>query len=81
MITLKQAKALRPGDILHHKTKKDKDGSCQMWRVINKPLTWKDKPTKVYVGLEKYGGDTQYEYLTEIWLHLYHFPKKCKNTK
>jgi hypothetical protein len=86
-MTLKQVKALKLGDILHHNNKKEKDGSCQKWKVISGPkaynylnlkTTHKNKSAKFYVGLQH--EKEQFAYLTELWLHLYHLPNKCTNS-
>ena len=68
MITLEQAKSLKHGDILHHVTNKNKDGSPQRWRVNGKVQTWKRSPERVKVPI-KYGLYA-YDYLTENELDL-----------
>jgi len=72
MITLEQAKNLKPGDILHHNRNKNADGSCQRWRVNGKVKTWKSRPEMVRVPL-KYGL-RRYDSLTERDLDLVHLP-------
>lgn len=62
-ITLEQAKALERGDILHHATHKNSDGSPERWRVNGMVKTWKRTPKRVRVPV-KYGLWT-YDYITE----------------
>lgn len=62
-ITLEQAKALRPGMVLHHATKRNADGTPQRWMVNGQPKVWARTPTRVYVPL-KHGLYT-YDCLTE----------------
>jgi len=62
-ITLKQAKALKHGDILHHATNKNADGTPQRWKVNGEAKVWKRNPGRVKVPL-KYGLYC-YDYLTE----------------
>jgi hypothetical protein len=71
MITLAQAKALKPGDMLHHDINKNSDGTCQRWRVNGKPQTWKREPNRVRVPLKYglYSYDQMYEYDLD-WAHL-----------
>jgi len=68
-ITLEQAKKLRPGTILYHRTEKDSKGNPKKWKVTGKPTTWKKSPECVNVGL-KYGMYT-HSRLTEK--NLYYF--------
>ena len=72
MITLDQAKALKRGDILHHPFNKNKDGTCQRWKVNGKVQTWKRSPWRVRVpvrcGLRLYG------YVDELSLDYMHLP-------
>lgn len=67
-ITLSQAKALRPGQILYHKTNRNADGSPQRWKVNGKPKTWKRDLGRVEVPLKF--GLYGYDKLTENELHL-----------
>ena len=64
-ITLEQAKALKHGDILHHYSNKNTDGTPQRWKVTGKPRLWKRDPGRVYVplkhGLYVYGRLTEGE--------------------
>ena len=53
-ITLDEAKALTHGDILHHRTNRNADGSAQRWRVNGKVKRWKTRPDEIQVPL-KYG--------------------------
>lgn len=62
-ITLEQAKALKPGTVLHHTINRNADGTPQRWRVNGKPKTWKRSPERVQVPV-KYGL-RRYDYVTE----------------
>ena len=65
-ITLEQAKALKPGDMLHHVSKKNADGTPARYRVNGKPKIWKTRPNEVLVPV-KFGWKG-YDYLTERYL-------------
>lgn len=54
MITLKQAKALRPGDMLHHVEVKNADKTPMRLKVNGKVKTWKRDVDRLRVPL-KYG--------------------------
>jgi hypothetical protein len=76
MITLEQAKALKPGDILHHDFYKNADGTCQRWRVNGQVKTWKTQPNRIRVpikfGLRVYDAiDSQGD------LDLVHLESEC----
>lgn len=62
-ITLREAKALRPGTILHHTKNKNADGSPQRWKVNGKVKTWKTRPNDVKVPIKH--GLYAYGYITE----------------
>lgn len=62
-ITLSQAKALKPGNYIHHVDDKNADGTPRRWRVTGRPKTWKTRPDEVRVPL-KYGL-RGYDSLTE----------------
>jgi hypothetical protein len=62
-ITLEQAKALKPGDILYVRHYVNSDGTPQRFRVNGKPKTWKRNPERVWVPLKR--GLYQFEVLTE----------------
>jgi len=68
MLTLEQAKALKHGDVLHHTSHKNADGTPQRWKVIGEPKTWKRSPTRVEVSVKC--GAYSSDYLTEHDLHL-----------
>jgi len=74
-MTLNQAKQLRHGDIIHHNTNKNADGSCQRWRVNGKAKTWKRSPERVHVPLKH--GRYAYDYLTEEYLETVHLESEC----
>jgi len=58
-ITLEQAKNLKVGDIVHHNTNKNADGTPQRWKVNGKTKTWKTRPNEIKIpvkhGLYSYG--------------------------
>ena len=54
MITLKQAKDLKYGDILHHVKEKNKNKTPLRVRVSGAVKTWKRDPNRIRVPL-KYG--------------------------
>ena len=62
MISLEQAKALKPGQLLFHTTNTRADGSPERWRVNGKVRTWKTRPDEVRVPLKH--GLYDYDYLT-----------------
>ena len=66
MITLEQAKKLRPGDMIHHVTHKNTDGTPQRWKVNGQPRIWKRRPDCVTVPIKH--GLRDYECLTEVEL-------------
>lgn len=68
MITLEQAKALKPGTILHHTENKNADGSPQRWRVNGKVKTWKRDPSRVQIPVKH--GMRFFDYITEYDLEL-----------
>ena len=68
MITLEQAKNLKPGDILYHVSNKNADRSPQRWKVNGIVKTWKRSPSKVKIPLKN--GLYSYDYLTENDLNL-----------
>ena len=68
MITLEQAKNLTYGQVLHHVSQKNVDGTPQRWRVSGKPKTWKRTPSRVSVPLKH--GMYDHEHLTEDSLYL-----------
>jgi len=67
-MTLEEAKALRPGMILHHVCNLNADKTPQRWKVNGKPKTWKRNPGRVKVPIKQ--GIRNYDYLTEDTLHL-----------
>jgi len=67
-LTLNQAKNLRYGQILHHVSNKNADGTPQRWRVSGKPKTWIRTLSKVKVPV-KYGLYRS-DYITENELDL-----------
>ena len=68
MITLEEAKNLRPGTILYHVKNRNSDLTAQRWKVNGKPKTWKTMPERVRVPLKH--GLYDYDYLDEDTLHL-----------
>ena len=68
MITLREAKDLKHGEILHHTINKNTDGTPQRWRVSGKVKTWVRSPERVKVPI-KYGLYSN-DYITEDDLNL-----------
>jgi hypothetical protein len=75
-MTLEQAKSLKHGDILHHSAYKNKDGSCERWRVNGCVQTWKRNPERVRVPIKR--GLYEYGAVTEWNCELYHVSDECK---
>ena len=67
MITLDQAKSLSHGDILHHVTYRNADGTPHRWRVNGAVKRWKRTPDRIEVPIKR--GLYQFDYLTESYLH------------
>ena len=63
MITLQQAKELRPGQVIYHTTNKNADGTPQRWRVNGKVKLWKRSPGKIQIPVKF--GLYIYGYITE----------------
>jgi hypothetical protein len=63
MITLEQAKSLRYGEVIHHLTNRNSDGTPERWRVNGEARSWKRYPDRVYVPLKH--GLYDYDALTE----------------
>lgn len=51
-ISTEQAKALKPGDMLHHVAHKNSDGTPQRWKVNGQPKVWKTRPLDVEVPVK-----------------------------
>lgn len=67
-ITIEQAKELKHGDMLHHETNKNADGTPQRWKVNGKVKRWKRTPNKIEIPLKH--GLYRFDYLTENDLNL-----------
>ena len=74
-MTLEQAKNLKYGDIVHHNTSKNVDGTCQRWKVNGKIKTWKRSPERVKIPV-KHGLYTC-DYITEQYLNDVHLESEC----
>jgi len=74
-MTLNQAKLLNHGAVIHHNDYKNRDGSCQRWRVNGKVKTWKRDSSRVEVPI-KYGLKIQ-SYLTELNVDEFHLGADC----
>lgn len=72
MITKQQALTLHHGQILHHVSARNSDGTPQRWRVNGATKTWKTRPADFRVPL-KHGLYT-YDYLTPATAHLLEIP-------
>jgi hypothetical protein len=68
MITIEQAKQLKPGQMLYHTKNRNADKTPQRWRVNGKVQTWKTRPNEVKVPIKN--GLKNCDYLTEDSLHL-----------
>ena len=68
MITLDQAKALKPGDIIYHAIARNADGTAQRWKVNGEVKTWKTLPERVRVPVKH--GLRSYDYVNKENLHL-----------
>lgn len=62
MITREQAVRLKHGQMLHHVTNKNADGTPQRWRVTGKVQTWKTRPDDFKVPIRN--GLKNNDYLT-----------------
>jgi len=62
-MTIEQAKQLSYGDMVHHRTATNADGTPQRFRVNGQPKTWKRSPNRVRVPLKR--GMWEYGYLDE----------------
>jgi hypothetical protein len=62
-MTLAQAKSLSPGDVLHHVSLRNADGSPQRWRVNGRVKTWKRDCFRIHVPLKR--GLYSHGYLDE----------------
>lgn len=67
MITLEQAKSLKPGDILYEIGMFNADGTSRRWRVNGKPKQWVRAPERVSIPVKH--GLYWYGYVTETDLH------------
>lgn len=74
MISLKQAKRLKTGNIVYHVINQNTDGTPQRWRVNGKVKTWKKNLDRVSVPIKS--GMYSYNYLTERDLYLYSTTEK-----
>ena len=74
MITLQQAKSLKHGDVLHHVSHKNADGTPQRWRVNGMVKTWKTRPSEVRIPIKH--GLYSYDYLTHNDLGLVSLEEK-----
>lgn len=54
MITVKQAKDLKKGDVIYHVTQRDSKGDPKKFKVNSKPKIWKKAPDSVQFTV-KYG--------------------------
>lgn len=59
---LRDAKRLKSGQHIHHKTLKNSDGTPMRFRVTSVKL-WKTRPKEVLIGLKR--GMYEYLYITE----------------
>jgi hypothetical protein len=52
-ITLEEAKNLKPGTVVYHRTARNSDHTPQKWRVNGQVQTWKTRPECVSVPLKR----------------------------
>lgn len=71
-MTLEQAKALRPGQTVHHRAATNSDGTPQRWKVNGQVKTWKRSPERVQVPVKH--GLYRYGYITESDLAEFDIP-------
>lgn len=62
-LTLKQAKCLKPGELVCDSRHHNSDGTPARWKVNGRPKFWKTRPGEVRVPLKR--GLYQYDSLTE----------------
>lgn len=67
-MTLNQAKALKPGDMLHHTEHRNADGTPARWKVNGKVKTWKRDTARVQIPVKH--GLYDFDYVTERDLDL-----------
>ncbi len=72
MITLKQAKNLKHGDILLSVLRTNANGTPQQWRVNGKVKRWKRDPGRIKVPVKH--GLYDYDYLTNDTLKCVYLP-------
>ena len=68
MISLKQAKRLKPGNTVYHVINRNADNTPQRWKVNGKVKTWTKSLDRVSVPIKH--GLYSYDYITERDLHL-----------
>lgn len=73
-ITIEQAKALKPGMILHQVGAFNSDGTPRRWKVNGKVKTWKKDSSRVSIPIKH--GLYAYDTITETSLHLVSLPKE-----
>lgn len=78
-MTLKEAKGLRPGQVLFDVKEHNYDGTPRRWKVNGGVKTWKTKPLKVRVPLKS--GMWDYGYLHEGNLCLFTLDYVCEEKK
>lgn len=79
MLTVKQAKELRHGQILHDNYHKNSNGSCAGWRVNGKVMTWKRDSDRVEVPLKH--GLHDFFTLSNCYLNQFHTEKDCPRNR
>jgi hypothetical protein len=77
-MTLAEAKKLRYGQTIYHKTHKNADGTAQRWRVSGKVQIWKKDPSRIRVPVKH--GLYAHDAITadELGLLTTKEPKKAK---
>ena len=62
-ITLEEAKQLKTGQILYHRSLRNADEGPQRWKVNGMVKTWKRSPDEIRVPIKR--GLYEFDYLTE----------------
>jgi len=73
-MNLEEAKQLKYGDIIYHKTAINADGSKQRFKVNGKVKTWKKNPSRIHIPLKR--GLYEYGYLDEYDLEEFSLTKE-----
>ena len=70
MISINEAKSVKPGTVFHMNDETNSDGTPVRWRVTGQVKTWKTRPEQFKIPVKH--GLYDYGYITESNLHLFH---------